>query len=521
MKSDTRNTALEQIDCASSHDLQDMECGRRIVCNGSLNLAAQMLFALLQLLLVFFLARDLGKADLGEYFTLVTVVLIVQLITESGTATLLTQRIASDPDDWRNQVAQAAGIFTLVSTASAVVLVLVIGLWNQARGSGFIDVNVLCAAVACAAIQWQRFVVGVFQAFELFIHENLARILQGGLLVVGVMMLHVLSEPAIKTVIILYAGSHVLTCLYLLVRLRRFCGQIDWRLNVGIVREWMQQAIPLGWGDGMRKLMWQIDTLVLFLLTSPVHVGVYSVAFRALSPLNWIPRALLSAAFPAVARHAVISQVSVRCAFARGTRFMVVASLPLAIGVSVAARPIITTLAGASYAESAQLLQILIWIILLSFVSLQFRFFLTAVGQQRHYARIVAVALVIKIAVLLTIVPLGGCTAACVGSLIVEALFAVLGIEVCARLGLASFDGRHVARAVVAACPMAFLAWLGRDWGLVLLMPWLTFAGVVYLAGCLGLGVFKSEEVRHASGFLDRLRRRIGGSHSQLKKQAI
>lgn len=480
---------------------------RRVVRNGWLNLGGHMLFALLQLVVVFVLARQLGMAGLGDYYTLITMMLIVQLIFESGMGTVLTMRIAQSPEQARQRIAEASGVFTMISIISALGILLLGGGWLFLRNEINWVPAVLGTAVACSAIQWQRFAAGVFQASEIFIYENLAKVLQVTIYLLGLTLLVIVEASNLNTVIAALAISHVVAAAFLMIRLSGACDGIGWHFDLRLVAQWMRRSLPLGWGDVLRKLTWQLDTIVLAILASPGQVGTYSLAYRPLGPLNWIPRAMLAAAFPSVTRQARTDSESTRRAFDTSTRLLLVTGVPLAIGVFFTAEPLIRLLVGEQFGASVRLLQILIWVIVLSFVSQQFRFFLTAVHLHRYFAVLVVLTLAIKVVLLLLLTPRFGAFGACLGTLLSEVFFAAAGLAVCVRIGIARMDWKLCRHVVVAATLMSLVAWLGRELDLILLIPWLGLATVMYLAACYGQGVFRREECEYAVQLRDQFAR--------------
>src|SRR5205085_8734527 len=108
----------------------------------------------------------------------------------------------------------------------------------------------------------------------------------------------------------------------------------------------------LGLGDVVRGLTWQVDTILLRLLQPAAAVGVYSIAYRPLGPLNWVPRAVLTAMFPSFARLAEGDRPGLGRAFAASARLMWLVSLPIAVSIFVGAEPIIAVLAGPQYLEA-------------------------------------------------------------------------------------------------------------------------------------------------------------------------
>jgi O-antigen/teichoic acid export membrane protein len=480
------------------------QSGQQILQNGVMNLAVQLLYAGLQLVIVFLLVRQLGAADLGRYYTLVATILTAQLVIEGGAGTVLTQQLARSGADWKDRVDGATGLFGVIMLVSMFGFVVTGAVWTCVDGSGIWVICLLAAGISCGAMQVQRFCISIFQASELFRPENVAKMLQIAMFLSLLLCLLAGTAVNLGSVFLSHAISHIAASIYLFATLRRYTGPLAWRLNLAMAaRQWFE-AIPLGIADVLRRLTWQVDTIVLALLTTPGVVGVYSVAYRALGPLNWIPRALLSAAFPSLARTAGDREKTSR-AFARSTRLLLVISIPIAVAVCACAEPLVEILAGRGFEEAAELMKILIWTIVLSFTSVQFRFLFTALKQQRVFVWLTALVLLFKVILEVLLIPSLGYYGACLGSLAAESALFVGGLLVCRSLGVEGVEWRAVGRALLAGMIIAALLWTARGSGLVVLGLALVLAAVLYMALCAALGAVKRDEIEQYVLLLRRL----------------
>lgn len=467
---------------------------QRIVRNSTLNLIGQGFLAVFYLVVVFILARTLGKDGLGAYYTFFALILVVQWVGEAGVGTVLTCRIAQQPQHWRVIVAEATGLFTVITLLSAGVFLVIGGGVAWYRRDADLWFWSAAAGIACGGIQVNRFCGGVLRAFERVGDENFARFLQGALFVLFVVALVLNDSVSVGMVLAMFAASHVAASSYLLHRLARQYG-LGWRLNRHVVKDWLTEAVPLGFADVVRHLTWQLDTLLLGLLRPPAVVGIYSVAYRPLGPLNWLPQAVLSAMFPAVARMAGGDRAALSRTFSHSLRLMWIASLPLAVAICICAEPLILVLAGRDYLEAAVPMRVLIWIAILSFLSFPFRFVFTAVGKQKLFAWLVVGVFVLELVVELSLIPHFGYMGACTGSVIGELIFTVTGLAICARLGIGTLAVRPMASAVAAALVMGAVLWPARDGSWVVLGFIAILSGLLYLVLCILLGALKWDEV--------------------------
>jgi O-antigen/teichoic acid export membrane protein len=505
------STAVLQPE-ASTRAARAPGSSHRILRNSTLNLAALGLQSLFNLLMFVALARSLSKDLLGEYFTLFAFIMVVQVVLEAGLTTLLTYRIAQDPEHWQEPAAEATGLCLLISLASLGFFAALGAVWGWARGDSTIFVSCLLAGVTCAFLQVQRFCAGVLRAFERFGSENIAKVLQSGLYVALIALLTVrgVSEqglvvrnlPDINGVLAMLALSYVVADLLLFVLMQRLYPLPGIRLSLGVARRWLGRAVPVAIGDIVRSPFWQLDAVLLGVLQPPAMMAVYSVASRPLAPLNWLPLAFLTAAFPSFVRMAAGSPEALNRAFAASLRLMWVVSLPLAVGICMAAEPLVRILAGPGYHDAVLPMCLIIWKLPLLFLSMQFRFLFTAVGKQQSYARLVVTVFLVEGSLQLILIPWLGYYGACLGSLFAELFFVSLGLVICRHLGLGGITGRPMLGAALAAAAMAGVLWLAQGAPLAVLPIAAVAALGLYLGVCLLLGALSWREVRH---FLDAL----------------
>jgi O-antigen/teichoic acid export membrane protein len=469
---------------------------RRIVRNSTLGLVSFGLNAAFNLVVVFILARRLGRAGLGRYYTVFVVMTFVQLITEAGLSTILTQRIALAPGSWRRTVGEAAGLLALASSVAVATLLAVGAAWAAWGGEPGAFPLFAMAAIACVGQHVQRFGAGVLQAFETFEAEAVARIVQGGLFAGAVWRLVGRGPDGLFTALACLAASHAVEALIVVASQPRGGRFPSFCLSPAVVRDWLSEAVPLGLGDVARRLTWQVDTLLMGLLQPPEAVGIYSVAYRPLGPLNWVPRAILTAAFPAFARLAEGDPKALGRAFTASLRLLWVISLPIAVTICVCARPLILLLAGPEYLEAVVPMRLLIWITSLSFLSYQFRFLFTALGRRRLYSQLVVAILVLEAALEALLIPRWGYFGACAGSMVGEFLFTVVGLLLCRRLGVAAVEWGLWARAAVAAGVMGLILALIGEVRLPLLALGVAATTALYVALCVALGALRWDELR-------------------------
>ncbi len=469
---------------------REHESGRRLLRNSAANLAVQVFQVAANLVVFLILARSLGTERLGEYYTLWAFIMVSQLLLEAGVGTVLTRRLIQEPAGRRELVAEAANVFVVIVAASVLVFLGLGTAWALARANPLLLVRFAAAGVACAGLQVQRFGEAVLHAGEQFGPGNRARLLQGGLFVALIAGLAGAGWEGVETAMLAFAASQTAGAAWFIARLRRRHG-LGWCWRRPRLRAWLAESVPLGLGDMVRGPNWHLDTILLGLLRPAPSVGIYVVAYRPNAPLICLPRAVLTAAFPALARLAAGDAESLGRLFAGCLRWLWVAALPLVIGPSWYAEPLIDGLVGRPYLEAAPLLRLLIWKTALSFLSIPCRFLFTALGRQRTYGRLVLAVLVAEALSEFALIRILGSPGAALGCVLGEFLLVIVCLRGCHHCGLRVIPWRALAGAGAAGAGMAACLWAGAALPAVV---GLTGALAVYGALSLAFGVVQGKE---------------------------
>lgn len=468
---------------------------RRVIRNSVYNLAAQGLYGACHVVVIATLARALRPATFGDYFTILSLVLVVQTLLEAGISSVVTRRAARRLESWRETAAEAGGLYAVVAPLSAAVFLPLGFAAAWWRGDGSLVPALAAAGVACGALQVQRFCAGVLGAFEQFHYENGARLAQG--LLLAALLLVCRGDGRLEVAVALFAVSQLGAALIMLAGLWRlgFHFRPCWRR--GQARDWLSESLPLGFGDFVRGATWQADTLLLGALQPAAAVGLFSIAYRPLGPINWIPLAVLTALFPALSRSAGQGR-GLGSAFAASTRLLWVVSLPIAFGLSVGAAPVIEFIAGKDYLAAAPALSLLAWVTCLTFLSYPFRFVFLALGQSRAYGVLVVLLFVLRVGIGIALIQHWGVWGACAACCLSELLFWGAGLVLCRRIGVGGVEWRELGAAALVAAAVASLLLAAEPESVFALLLAGVPAAVVYLSLCVALGAVRPSELRRA-----------------------
>jgi O-antigen/teichoic acid export membrane protein len=257
----------------------------------------------------------------------------------------------------------------------------------------------------------------------------------------------------------------------------------------------------------LNSLFFRVDALLLKPLAGEVALGHYSTAYKFIDGLQIIPSTFVLALFPHLARQAADDRAALARAFGLGLKVLIVLALPIAVGTTLLAYPIVGLLAGPAYLpDSAQALQVLIWFLPFSFVNGLTQYVLIALNRQRWITICFFGAAMANVALNLLAIPRYGFLGAAAVTVVSEwVLLAPFWMAI--RKDLPAIPLLGLAwRPTLAAAVMGGVVTLVRD-----VNPWLAvpIGAAVYGVGLLASGALRREE-------LTALRRRgaVGASTS-------
>jgi stage V sporulation protein B len=491
----------------------------RLVRNSTFNAIGTALILPFNFIALFTLARRLGKESLGIFFTIFAISAVIHWIGDAGVATVLTHRIARAPDRLRHIVAEAAGMLVTVGCVSVSLFFLVCGIWMLASGAQFSWTVLMVAAISIVTRHTLDFASNAFRGLERFEFENISRVMQTALFALFVWVGVHPGNEGVLSGFIAFMASNVVAAAFIAALLFWQWECRKFQLNPASVRDWLRESLPLGIGDAVRRLIMQLDTLLLAALRPPAYVGMFSVAYRPLQPLQLLPRAIVSVTFPMMSRIAHCDRAAFSRSFARTTNLLWVASLPIALITTACAGPLILTTAGPDFAGAIWPLRLLIWAAPLMFINAQLRFAFTALDSQQLYWRLICSVLAIKVITEIPLIYFWGIYGACVGHLIGELALCVGSLIVLNTLEVRGPSWTQMLRVIPAAIVM--LGVLYPIWNSDSLLVVATYSLVslaAYCPICLLTGAWPWSDVKQVwqvlSNRLGNRRRIIGEATS-------
>lgn len=218
----------------------------------------------------------------------------------------------------------------------------------------------------------------------------------------------------------------------------------------------LRQSGPMVLSRLFRALILNFDLVVIGLLLEARFVGLYGAAYRFYG-LAWAVAVSLHVAYlPATTRALSRGPSAVSRAVQRALNLSAAIGIPLAVGGSVLAGPLLQTFFGAPFADGAPAFRLLLVSVGLVFLHGALRNVLIAAGRTTADMGIMAAAAGVNVGLDLLLVPPFGLVGAAAATVAAELLVLVLVVRSLRSVGVTA-EARGVIRCATAAGVMAVL----------------------------------------------------------------
>ena len=436
--------------------LDSPAAGPQAARGGAMRAGGYALGTLLALVSSPLMIRHLGVVDFGRYVTVMSLVTVVAGFTEGGLNTIaLREYAARTGADRRAVMRDLLGIrvaLTLLGIAAGVAFTL---------AAGYDPVLVAGTVAAGFAL--------LLQSLQLLLGTGLQGELRFGWITVTELLRQALFVALVVVLVVAQAGLGPF-----------FLAQIPaFALTLGITAWLVRRLMPLRpafhlrrWWPLLRATVayaiavalnaayFRIAILALSLLATERETGYFATAFRVTEVLIAVPALVIGAAFPILARAARDDDDRLDNAAARLVEVGLVIGVWLALGIFLAAEPIITLLAGDQSDPSVGLLRIQSFALVATFLIVPGGYVLLSLHRHRTILLVNVAALATTVGLTAILVPAYDATGAAVALLAAEVVLAATVLGAVVRLRPAVRRVLRRAPAVVAAGAVAGLAGL-------------------------------------------------------------
>jgi O-antigen/teichoic acid export membrane protein len=432
------------------------------------------------------IARRLGEVALGEYVAALALVQILWTVGDFGTNRFLVQEIARDNSAAERLVVDSMALKAVVTTtlvAIATLLSLVVGVSSTAT------LLILLLGLSLVLDLTTSVPISVFIAHEQMRYYTYTLVpvkyLQAAL---GVAVI-LLGGDIVDVGLCAVATSAVALVVASWLLLRNY-PRPELRVMPSRWPALFRSSGLFGVQEALAQVVMRIDMVLLSLLVAGTAVGWYGAGYRLIDATLFIPWSIGTSALPMYSYLTHESTPSLRDIYADSMRLVLLIIVPVAVGLALCAREIVSLAYGLDQFEpSVAILQILAFAPVFYAVSNQASTLVLARRRTLSMVKAFGAAAVINIVLNVIVVSLTDFRAAAWITLATEAFLAFW----CLRAANVEVRGVHWAR--LLASPLAgglvmavVLVLAGRSLYLAVPLAALAYVGVVGIVEVRVLG---------------------------------
>jgi len=274
----------------------------------------------------------------------------------------------------------------------------------------------------------------IFQAFEKMEYSSLGSILGSALMLAGGLFA-IYRGYSIMGFALIYVVSNALVLLYYIIIARRFGIALRFELDHVFIKSLVRRALPFGIGGLFLVYYVWIDRVMLSVMVNNEAVGYYTAAYNLMGSLNFVPSAFVLSLFPLMAIFFKGSDKSLDKIFRMGIKYLYMLALPMAVGVTLLGKEIITLVYGPKFLPAGIALDILIWAEFFIFIDVLLGYLLLSMNKENITMINAGVGAALNIILNLILIPRLGIEGSAIATLATEFYFFIVSFVVLRRFG--------------------------------------------------------------------------------------
>lgn len=422
----------------------------RIFKNTGILIAGDVIDKLIYLVLVIYLTRYLGAIGFGKYSFVLAFLVFFRIVTDLGINMILVREVCRDPTKASKLMGNAA-VIKLVLSFSAIALAAIIISLLPSPTDTTTYVYILSAILLfdSFSLLFSR----IFQVelkMKYFVLANLIyRALSAGLI-----FLIIFSKGTLLQIIIVLVFSSFIRLMVNYLCSRKFVRpkfKIDFELWRFLARE----SWPLALAGIFIIIFTRIDQVMLSMMRGDAAVGYYAASVNLVEALGIIPNAFMLSVFPLLSRFFATSRDIHKRTYALSFKYMAILAIPIAVGTTLLANPIIPFIYGNQFLPSVIVLQILIWANVFIFTGTIHYQLLISASKQKYGFLFSGTTAVLNVVLNLGLIPRYGIVGAAIATAISLGTGAIIPLFPTATRAYAIALWRSILKPIIASAVMA------------------------------------------------------------------
>lgn len=449
---------------------------RRITANFTSLITSEIISKIIQLIIFVYLARTLGKEDFGIFSFGIAFALLIVTIADFGLSTLLIREISRNKNAASKYVPNAVIVKILLSVITLIVAYLFLNIMHYSPKLKIVAYIMLLFTIIQSFTELYH---SVFRAFERMYYDATIKVLRMCILI-GMVFYAIKNNYGLIAASLSFPITELIVfAISVLVAYKKFIVasfEFDYKFSKKLLKKSSLFCLSLVFSG----LFVYMGSIFLSKIRSTTEVGIYSAAANIMLALVFIPVMYGNAIFPVISRLHITSKKSLKFAYERSFKYMLIIGLPISVGIYVLSDKVVSLLYGKEYMESAVVLAILSGYLLLRFLNVVSGFTLSSINQQGSRVLSQGIAALINVILNLILIPLYGFIGAAISIVITEIIFFLTYTSFIVKYGLKiKFAGLFIRPAIASAVMVFSLLFIDNVFIAIILGAFVYFISLI------------------------------------------
>lgn len=398
-----------------------MVIARKIAHNVIINAVAKVFSTVVALVGIGFITRYLKEDGFGNYATVVAFFSFFGSLADLGLYNIATREISREGADEDEIMGNVFGLRIASSVIVFLISPLVVIFLPYTRE---VKMGIIIAAAAFVFSSTYMVLNGIFQKnlamYKVAGVELIGKLIQ--LLIIVLAFKYDLGFNAVISSLLVYMVFNFFVVFALSRRYLRF----KVRINFPYWRKFLKESFPMGVSVMVTFLYFKADTIMLSVMKSSADVGIYNAAYKIIENITFFPAMIIGLIFPLMSRFIFSDKKNFERISNETLKIFSILVVPLVVGTMFLAKDVIKIIGGAGFAESAIILQILIFALAFIFYGHFFNNILLAGNLQKKLMVVLSFCAGFNIIANLILIPYYSYKGAAITSVFTELLVVIL-----------------------------------------------------------------------------------------------
>jgi len=346
-----------------------------VVLNSFLKVFSTVVLSLLSIRLI---TGYLGQDGFGKYATVLAFFAFFSSFIDLGLGSVTAREISREGADERKILGNVFALRLVASLALFLIAPILIFFFHYPLD---IEIGIIVAAVATFFSTISFLLNGIFQKNlamdKVAMVEFLGKLFQVGL--IAVIVKSHLGFLSLVSTLLVSLSFNALASFYLSRRFVKFSLQFDF----AFWKDFLRESFPMGITAIITFSYFKMDTILLSVMQSHAHVGIYNVAYKIMENLIFFPAMLAGLILPLLSRFIFTDRNQFEEIANKTFKVFYTIVIPIVVGTWFLAGDIIRIVSGAGFDASANVLRILIFALAFIFFGNYFNMLLVVGNAQK------------------------------------------------------------------------------------------------------------------------------------------